>query len=96
MDIGKAVTEIKAGKIDFKVDRYGIVHAAVGKTSFDQAKIKENAEELIKTLLRLKPSAAKGKEPSAEPEKPSADQQPAREHTVTEDTPENETRAAKP
>ena len=60
MDIAKAVSDVKAGKIDFKVDRYGIIHAAVGKASFDQTKIKENAEELIKTLLRLKPTAAKG------------------------------------
>lgn len=60
MDIAKAVSDVKAGKIDFKVDRYGIVHAAIGKVSFDQKKIKENAEELLKTLLRLKPTAAKG------------------------------------
>ena len=60
MEIGKAVSEVKAGKIDFKVDRYGIVHAAIGKVSFDAAKIQENAEELIKTLNKLKPSAAKG------------------------------------
>jgi len=60
MDVAKAVSEVKAGKIDFKVDRYGIIHAAVGKVSFDAAKIKENAEELIKTLMRMKPSAAKG------------------------------------
>ena len=60
MDVAKAVSEVKAGKIDFKVDRYGIVHAAIGKASFDSDKIKENAEELIKTLLRMKPSAAKG------------------------------------
>ena len=60
MDVAKAVGEVKAGKIDFKVDRYGIVHAAVGKVSFDAAKIQENAEELIRTLNKLKPSAAKG------------------------------------
>jgi large subunit ribosomal protein L1 len=60
MDVAKAVSEVKAGKIDFKVDRYGIVHAAVGKVSFDAAKIQENAEELIRTLLRMKPSASKG------------------------------------
>lgn len=60
MDIAKAVSDVKAGKIDFKVDRYGIVHAAVGKASFDQSKIKENAEELIKTLIRMKPTASKG------------------------------------
>lgn len=60
MEIGKAVSEVKAGKIDFKVDKYGIVHAAVGKVSFDADKIKENAAELIQTLVRLKPTAAKG------------------------------------
>lgn len=60
MDIAKAVTEVKAGKIDFKVDKYGIIHAAVGKVSFDKEKIHENANELIQTLLKLKPSAAKG------------------------------------
>ena len=60
MDVAKAVGEVKAGKIDFKVDRYGIVHAAVGKVSFDAAKIQENAEELIRTLNKLKPSSAKG------------------------------------
>jgi large subunit ribosomal protein L1 len=60
MDVAKAVGEVKAGKIDFKVDRYGIVHAAIGKVSFDAVKIQENAEELIKTLNKLKPSAAKG------------------------------------
>ena len=59
-DVGKAVQEVKAGKIDFKVDKYGIVHSAVGKVSFDGSKLKENANELIQTLLRLKPSAAKG------------------------------------
>jgi len=60
MDVAKAVGEVKAGKIDFKVDRYGIVHAAVGKVSFDAAKIQENAEELLRTLNKLKPSSAKG------------------------------------
>ncbi len=60
MDIGKAVAEVKAGKIDFKVDKYGIIHAGIGKVSFDSAKIKENAQELIQTLLKLKPTAAKG------------------------------------
>ena len=60
MDVAKAVKEVKAGKIDFKVDRYGIVHAAIGKVSFEADKIRENAEELIKTLNKLKPSAAKG------------------------------------
>lgn len=60
MDVAKAVKEVKAGKIDFKVDRYGIIHAAVGKASFEADKIKENAEELIKTLIRMKPTASKG------------------------------------
>jgi len=60
MDIAKAVKEVKAGKIDFKVDKTGIVHASVGKVSFDADKIQENAAELIQTLLKLKPTAAKG------------------------------------
>ncbi len=60
MDIGKAVKEVKAGKIDFRVDKKGIVHAAIGKVSFEPQKIKENAEELIHTLIKMKPSTAKG------------------------------------
>jgi len=60
MEIGKAVKDVKAGKIDFKVDKTGIVHASVGKVSFDAKKIEENAAELIHTLNKLKPSAAKG------------------------------------
>lgn len=60
MEVGKAVQEVKAGKIDFKVDKYGIIHSSVGKTSFDGEKIRENAHELIQTLIKLKPSAAKG------------------------------------
>lgn len=60
MDVAKAVSEVKAGKIDFKVDKYGIVHAAVGKASFDADKIHENAAELLSTLVKLKPSSAKG------------------------------------
>ncbi|MFM6946290.1 MAG: 50S ribosomal protein L1 [Flavobacteriales bacterium] len=60
MEIGKAVEEVKAGKIDFKVDKYGIIHAGIGKVSFDGDKIRENASELIQTLMKLKPSAAKG------------------------------------
>lgn len=60
MDIAKAVTEVKAGKIDFKVDKYGIIHAAVGKVSFDAKKLEENAAELLSTILKLKPTAAKG------------------------------------
>ncbi len=60
MEVGKAVEEVKAGKIDFKVDKYGIVHSSVGKVSFEGGKIRENANELIQTLIKLKPSAAKG------------------------------------
>ena len=60
MDVAKAVTEVKAGKIDFRVDKTGIVHAAIGKVSFDAEKIQENANELLQTLLKLKPTAAKG------------------------------------
>ncbi|CAM1350127.1 50S ribosomal protein L1 [Tenacibaculum crassostreae] len=60
MDVAKAVQEVKAGKIDFKVDKTGIVHAAIGKASFDANKIEENANELIQTLIKLKPTAAKG------------------------------------
>ncbi len=60
MDVGKAVKEIKAGKIDFKVDRYGIVHASIGKVSFSEDKLIDNAKEFFHTILKLKPSAAKG------------------------------------
>jgi len=60
MDIGKAVQDVKAGKIDFKVDKYGIVHASVAKASFDPDKIAENAMELLQTLVKLKPTSAKG------------------------------------
>jgi large subunit ribosomal protein L1 len=60
MEIGKAVAEIKAGKIDFKVDKTGIIHAGIGKVSFDADKITENAQEIIQTLIKLKPTAAKG------------------------------------
>jgi large subunit ribosomal protein L1 len=59
-EIGKAVKEIKQGKIDFKVDKFGIIHASIGRVSFDPQKIYENATELIQTILKLKPSAAKG------------------------------------
>jgi large subunit ribosomal protein L1 len=59
-EVGKAVTEVKAGKIDFKVDKTGIIHASVGKVSFDAQKLSENALELVQVLHRLKPSAAKG------------------------------------
>jgi large subunit ribosomal protein L1 len=60
MDVGKAVTEKKAGNIDFKVDKTGIVHASIGRVSFDAQKLAENANELIQTIVKLKPSAAKG------------------------------------
>jgi len=60
MDIGKAVQDSKGGKIDFKVDKAGIIHAAIGKASFDAAKIAENAGELQQTIMKLKPSSAKG------------------------------------
>ena len=60
MEIGKAVTEIKAGKIDFKVDKTGIVHAGIGRISFEADKLVDNAHEIIQTLLKLKPTAAKG------------------------------------
>ena len=60
MDIAKAVSEVKAGKIDFKVDKTGIVHAAIGKVSFSAYKIEGNAQELLSTLMKLKPTAAKG------------------------------------
>ncbi|HAK00406.1 MAG TPA: 50S ribosomal protein L1 [Bacteroidales bacterium] len=60
MEIGKAVKEVKAGKIDFKVDKYGIIHASIGKVSFETPKLVENAKELIQTIIRLKPAAAKG------------------------------------
>jgi len=60
MDVAKAVTEVKAGKIDFRVDKTGIIHAGIAKASFEASKIKDNAEELVNTLLKLKPTAAKG------------------------------------
>lgn len=60
MDVAKAVEEVKAGKIDFKVDKYGIIHSSIGKTSFEGEKIIDNANELIQALIKLKPSAAKG------------------------------------
>ena len=60
MDVGKAVSEVKQGKIDFKVDKFGIVHTSIGKVSFEPAKIKENAVEFINTIIKLKPTAAKG------------------------------------
>ena len=60
MDVAKAVKEVKAGKIDFKVDKTGIIHAAVAKSSFDADKIAENANELLQTIIKLKPTASKG------------------------------------
>ena len=60
MEIGKAVQEVKSGKIDFRVDKTGIVHASIGKVSFTADKIVDNANELIQTLIKMKPTAAKG------------------------------------
>ena len=60
MDVAKAVKDVKAGKIDFKVDKTGIIHAAIGKVSFDAKQIEENANELIQTIIKLKPTTAKG------------------------------------
>ena len=60
MDVAKAVSDVKAGKIDFKVDKTGIVHAGIGKASFDAEKLAGNARELLTTLMKLKPQAAKG------------------------------------
>ena len=60
MEIGKAVTEVKQGKIDFKVDKAGIIHTSIGKVSFEAAKIAENARAFMATIIKLKPSSAKG------------------------------------
>ena len=60
MDIAKAVQEVKAGKIDFKVDKYGIIHTSIGKVSFTPEQIVDNANEVMSTIIKLKPSAAKG------------------------------------
>lgn len=60
MDIGKAVKEIKAGKIDFKVDKFGIIHTTVGRASFEADKLAENVNELFQTIMKLKPTSAKG------------------------------------
>lgn len=60
MDVAKAVKDVKGGKIDFKVDKTGIVHASIGKVSFEADKIAENANELLKTLMKLKPATVKG------------------------------------
>jgi large subunit ribosomal protein L1 len=59
-DVAKAVKEIKLGKIDFKVDKFGIIHASIGRASFSAEQIEQNAEELISTINKLKPSSAKG------------------------------------
>ena len=59
-DVANAVNEVKGGKIAFKIDKAGIIHASIGRISFEPAKIAENAQELINTLIRLKPSSAKG------------------------------------
>lgn len=60
MDIGKAIQDVKGGKIDFRVDKYGIIHAGIGRISFSADKIQENADELIQTLIKMKPSTSKG------------------------------------
>jgi large subunit ribosomal protein L1 len=60
MEIGKAVSAVKAGKIDFKVDKTGIIHAGIGKVSFDANKIVDNAKEILQTIIKLKPATAKG------------------------------------
>jgi large subunit ribosomal protein L1 len=60
LDVGKAVKEVKAGKIDFKIDKQGIIHVSVGKASFSADAIRDNAAEMIQTLLKLKPASAKG------------------------------------
>lgn len=60
MDVAKAVSEVKAGKIDFKVDKYGIIHTSIGKASFDESKIADNAREIIQAIMKLKPASAKG------------------------------------
>ena len=60
LDVGKAISDVKKGKIDFKVDKSGIIHASIGKISFDIEKISENTNELLQTIVRLKPSATKG------------------------------------
>jgi large subunit ribosomal protein L1 len=60
MNVGQAVTDVKAGKIDFKVDKYGIIHSAIGKASFELAQIIDNANELLSALIKLKPSSSKG------------------------------------
>jgi large subunit ribosomal protein L1 len=60
MEVGKAVSDVKKGKIDFKVDKFGIIHCGIGKASFDSTKLADNAMELLQTIVKLKPSASKG------------------------------------
>jgi len=60
MDVAKAIEEVKAGKIDFKVDKYGIIHTSIAKVSFTNDKILDNAKEIMQSIIKLKPSAAKG------------------------------------
>jgi large subunit ribosomal protein L1 len=60
MEIGKAIAEVKSGKIDFKVDKFGIIHTSIGKVSFEADKIAENAKEFMSMINKLKPTAAKG------------------------------------
>lgn len=60
MEVGRAVEEVKAGKIDFKIDKYGIIHTTIGRVSFDKEKIVDNAKEFLSTIAKLKPSSAKG------------------------------------
>ncbi len=60
MDVASAVSDVKGGKISFRVDKFGIIHASVGRVSFDAAKIKDNANELLSTIVKMKPSSAKG------------------------------------
>lgn len=60
MEVGKAVADVKAGKIDFKVDKYGIIHSGIGKVNFDPEKLIDNAKEMVSTIVKLKPTAAKG------------------------------------
>ena len=60
MDVGKAVADVKAGKIDFKVDKYGIIHSRIGKINFSNEQLMDNAKEMMSTIIKLKPTAAKG------------------------------------
>lgn len=60
MEIGKAVEDVKAGKIDFKVDKYGIIHTGIARVSFEPSKIADNAREVLQTIVKLKPTASKG------------------------------------